>query len=65
MVSNITPIDVKIVAQKLRLSLSDEEINVVMHRYNEEEECDPTAYWAIIVENCIYNVVNERSSTAS
>ncbi len=56
-VCNISEIDVKIVASKMRVNLDNQQINKVMSIYNHEEECDPTGNWSQIVEHCIYQVI--------
>lgn len=59
MVSNIDREDVIEVATRLLIPLTEEQINKVLHVYPHEEECDPTGTWDLIVENCIYQVVND------
>ncbi len=59
MVSNIDRVDVIAVAGELSITLTEEQINKVLHMYPHEEECDTTGTWDRIVENCIYNVINE------
>jgi hypothetical protein len=56
-VCNISEIDVKIVASKMRVNLDNQQINKVMSIYNHEEECDPNGNWSEIVEHCIYQVI--------
>jgi uncharacterized protein YpuA (DUF1002 family) len=58
MVSNICPEDIVQVAESLNISLTETQVNQVMHIYNEEEECDPTGTWNLIVEHCIHTVIN-------
>ena len=57
MVSNIDRDDILYVAESLNISLTDEQLNQVLHLYPHEEECDPTGSWELIVENCIYQIV--------
>ena len=59
MVSNIDRVDVIAVAAELSITLTEEQMNKVLHMYLHEEECDPSATWNLIVENCIYNVIND------
>lgn len=59
MVSNVDNEDVLSVASELNISLTDEQVNKIVLMYPHEEECDPTSTWNLIVENCIYQVINE------
>jgi len=59
MVSNIDRVDVIAVAAELSITLTEEQMNKVLHMYPHEEESDPSATWNLIVENCIYNVIND------
>lgn len=59
MVLGIEVEDVLQVAEDLNISLTDEQVSKVLHSYAHEEECDPSATWELIVENCIYQVINE------
>jgi len=57
MVSNISEIDVVVVANSIKKSLTTEQVNQVLAMYADEEESDPSATWNLIVENCIYQVL--------
>jgi hypothetical protein len=57
MVSNIDKKDVIRVAESLMITLTENQINEVLHMYPHEEECDPSSTWIEIVENCIYNIL--------
>lgn len=59
MVIGVEPEDVMRVADDLNISLTEQQVNKVLHIYAYEEECDPSATWELIVENCIYNVLND------
>ena len=59
MVSTITETDIQVVANSLKIKLSEEQVNKVMLMYPHEEESDPTGTWNLIVENCIYQVIND------
>lgn len=59
MVSNIDREDVIMVATRLSLPLTEEQINKILHAYPHEEECDTTGTWDLIIENCIYQVIND------
>jgi hypothetical protein len=59
MVIGIESEDVMRVADDLNISLTKEQVNKVLHMYAHEEECDPSATWELIVENCIYQIVDE------
>jgi len=56
-VCNISRTDVLIVAQKMRKTLTNVQVEAVLDMYNYEEECDPKANWSEIVEHCIYQVL--------
>jgi hypothetical protein len=56
----ITRLDVIEVANSLGFELTEAEIDEVLTIYPAEEDNDPTATWDLIVENCIYNVINNR-----
>lgn len=58
MVSNINEQDVLEIASALNITLTKEQVNKVTHMYQHEEECDTTGTWDLIVENCIYQVIN-------
>ena len=58
MVSNVDNEDVLSVASELNINLTDEQVNKIVLMYPHEEECDPTGTWNLIVENCIYQVIN-------
>jgi uncharacterized protein YpuA (DUF1002 family) len=60
MVSNICTEDIIQVANSLNVSLTETQVNKILHLYNEEEECDPTGTWDLIVEHCIYKIINEN-----
>ena len=57
MVSNISEIDVVVVANSIKKSLTTEQVNQVLAMYADEEESDPSATWNLIIENCIYQVL--------
>lgn len=59
MVSNIDREDVIMLATRMSLTLTEEQVNKVLHMYPHEEECDPSGTWDLIVENCIYQVIND------
>lgn len=59
MVSNVDNEDVLSVASELNISLTDEQVNKIVLMYPHEEECDATGTWNLIVEHCIYQVINE------
>ena len=50
--------DVLDVAKRLGVSLTVAQFTEVIKMYPFEEENDPTGTWDLIVENCIYNVLN-------
>ena len=57
MVSNISVEDIINVAKSINISLTEDEINGVLQMYNHEEDCDPSATWDLIIENCIYQLI--------
>ena len=59
MVSTIDKEDVLNVAQSINKELTEEQVTKVLHMYPHEEECDATGTWNLIVEHCIYQVINE------
>ena len=59
MVIGIDKEDVINVSNDLNITLTEEQISKVMHLYSHEEECDVTATWDLIIENCIYQVIND------
>ena len=59
MVSNIDREDVIMLATRMSLTLTEEQVNKVLHMYPHEEECDPSGTWDLIVENCVYQVIND------
>lgn len=60
MVSNIGRTDVLVVANSINKKLTEEQINKVILMYPHEEECDPTGTWNLIVEHCIYSILDEK-----
>lgn len=56
----ITRLDIIEVANRLGFELTEAEIDEVLSIYPAEEDNDLTATWDLIVENCIYNVINNR-----
>lgn len=53
--------DIHKVAKDIGFTLTSKQVNVVMGMYNGEQENDPTATWDLVVENCIYMVLNNKS----
>lgn len=41
-------------------NFTEEEIQVVIDRYESEADSDPSATWNLIVENILYQLLNER-----
>ncbi len=58
----ITRIDVIEVANQIGKSLTESDIDEVLAQYPNEQDNDPTATWNLVVENCIYNVENEKDN---
>lgn len=60
MVSNISETDVLVVANSIKKNLTTDQVNKVILMYPHEEECDPTGTWNLIVEHCIYSILDEK-----
>ena len=58
MTNQICSDDVKNVASSIKKTLTDEQINEVLSMYDFEQSQDPTATWNLVVENCIYQVID-------
>lgn len=58
----ITRIDVIEVANQIGKSLTESDIDEVLAQYPNEQDNDPTATWNLVVENCIYNVDNNKDN---
>lgn len=55
-VCTVSETDVKLVASKMKIKLTEEQIQRVIAIYSHEEECDPHNRWDKIVEYCILRV---------
>jgi hypothetical protein len=51
--------DVLRVAQNLDLPITLDQAREVIDMYPAEQENDPTATWDLVVENCLYNLLND------
>jgi hypothetical protein len=58
MTQEINAEDVLQVANGLNMNVTIEQINQVLEMYDDEADNDPTATWNLIVENCLYNLVD-------
>ena len=58
----ITRIDVIEVANQIGKTLTESDIDEVLAIYPNELDNDPTATWNLVVENCIYNVENNKDN---
>jgi hypothetical protein len=58
MTNEITVQDIVQVAERLNMDISIGDINGVLEMYESEADNDPTATWDLIVENCLYNLVD-------
>jgi len=54
----IEKIDVEHVAHSLNKTLTEKQIDDVLKMYPAEQENDPTATWDLVIENCIYNILD-------
>jgi len=61
MVSNIGRTDVLVVANSINKKLTEDQVNKILLMYPHEEECDPTGTLNLIVEHCIYSVLDEAA----
>ncbi|HUU88001.1 MAG TPA: hypothetical protein VMX17_09630 [Candidatus Glassbacteria bacterium] len=52
--------DVIQVATSIKQILTEQEINEVIERYPSAEDQDPTGTWDLIVEQVIYEILDER-----
>ena len=50
--------DVLQVAKSINVTLTDEQITEVLKIYPAEQEQDPTGTWNLVIENCIYQIIN-------
>lgn len=54
---DVSAIDVRNVANRINVAITDDQIMEVLEMYEDESENDPTAIWDSIVEHCIYSVI--------
>jgi hypothetical protein len=54
----IEKIDVEHVAHSLNKKLTEKQINEVLEMYPAEQDNDPTASWDLVIENCIYQILD-------
>ena len=52
----ISVADVISVANRLKISVSIDEVHEVLRRYDSEADNDQTGTWDLIVENLLYNI---------
>ncbi len=57
----ITIIDITKIANDLNLKVTEKEKQETLSRYEEEQKNDPTATWNLVVENILYQLINERA----
>ncbi|HEY4755778.1 MAG TPA: hypothetical protein VIH28_06975 [Ignavibacteriaceae bacterium] len=60
MENEIIDLDVETIADSLKKELTDAEIQEVLKRYPAAQNQDETANWSLVVEDLIYQVINER-----
>jgi len=53
--------DVKSIAKSINKNLTLPEIDKVLDDYQIAQDDDPTATWDLVIENLIYNVINDRN----
>ena len=56
----ITRLDVLNVAKSISIDLTESDIDEVLTQYPSEQDNDPTATWDLVIENCIYNINNDK-----
>lgn len=54
---DVSAIDVRNVANRINLDITDDQVMEVLEMYEGESENDPTGRWDSIVEHCIYSVI--------
>jgi len=54
----IEKIDVEHVAHSLNKKLTEKQINEVLEMYPAEQDNDPTTSWDLVIENCIYQILD-------
>lgn len=59
--NKVTRQDVFDVAKSLFMSLNSKQVTEILEMYESEQKSDPTATWDLVVENCIYVVLNNKS----
>ena len=59
-IQEIIDLDVETIADSLKKELTDAEIQEVLKRYPAAQNQDETANWSLVVEDLIYQVINER-----
>lgn len=57
MTNKIDKFDINSVAERLNITLTDQQLDKVLELYEEYEDNDPTATWDLIVENIVYNII--------
>lgn len=58
MTKEITAEDVIEVANRINITITNEQVTQVLEMYDNEASNDPTATWDLIVDNCIYKLDN-------
>ncbi len=56
MTKEITAEDVIEVANRINITITNEQVVQVLEMYDDEASNDPTATWDLIVDNCIYKL---------
>jgi len=54
---DVSAIDVRNVANRINVAITNDQIMEVLEMYEDESENDPTGRWDLIVEHCIYSVI--------
>ncbi len=52
--------DVDYIARSIKQVLTDEEKKEALNRYPAQQDQDQTATWDLVMEDVIYQIVNER-----
>ena len=53
----VSAIDVRNVANRINVDITDDQTMEVLEMYEHESENDPTARWDSVLEHCIYSVI--------
>jgi Ca2+-binding EF-hand superfamily protein len=55
---NISKDDVIDISKTINVTLTDEQIDKVLEMYPSEQDNDTSGTWDLVIENCIYQIIN-------